>query len=244
MTQEFTTVNTIAPLKNVALVSKVMERIIKRPPHLPGIGVVAGFSGVGKSQGAIQAALKYRACYVEVRSSWTKRALLEAICLELRIPSHGPVYKLVSSISEKLAQTQQPLIIDEMDHIVKRSAVEIVRDIHDGSNAPILLIGEEHMPRHLNKWERFHGRVLEWQYAQPADAQDAKVLTTFYCKKVRIADDLLHEVARVCKGSVRRICINLALIEEKAKRIGQEEIDLSKWGNTPFYTGDPQEARP
>lgn len=243
MTQEFTTVNTIAPLKNVALIGKVMERIIKRPSHLPGIGVVAGRSGVGKSYGAIQAALKYNACYVECKSCWTKRGLLEAICTELRIQADGAAYKLVAAISEKLAQTQQPLIIDEMDHIVKRSAVEIVRDIHDGSNAPTLLIGEEHMPRHLSKWERFHGRVLEWQYAQPADAQDAKILATFYCKKVRISDDLLHEVARVCEGSIRRICINIELIEEKAKRTGQEEIDLAKWGKTPFYTGKAQEIR-
>lgn len=238
MTQESNQVNTtIAPLKNVALMMKVMDRITSRQAHLPGIGVMSGPSGYGKSMAAAFTANKHKAFYVECKSSWTKRALLEAIMRQMGIQAKGPIYKLVELVSERLADTRKPLIIDEMDHIVKRSAVEIVRDIYEGSLAPILLIGEENMPNDLSRWERFHGRVLEWAYAQPADVQDAKLLASFYCRKVRISDDLLGQVVKVSDGSARRICVNLSNVEDKALGMGLDAIGMAEWGAKPFYTG-------
>lgn len=162
VTQELSQVKTTAPLKNVALCMKALERAMNSPEHLPRIVSFSGPSGYGKSMAASYAANKYKAYYVECKSSWTKRALLEAIMFQMRIPATGPIYKLTEQISEQLVLSGRPLIIDEMDHIVQRSAVEIIRDIYEGSKAPILLIGEELMPKRLEKWERFHGRVLDW----------------------------------------------------------------------------------
>ncbi|WP_207214001.1 hypothetical protein [Solidesulfovibrio carbinolicus] len=56
----------------------------------------------------------------------------------------------------------RPLIIDEMDHVVERNAVELVRDLYEASRAAILLIGEKALPGKLAQWERFHGRILDW----------------------------------------------------------------------------------
>ena len=90
-----------------------------------------------------------------------------------------------------------PLIIDELDHMVKKGAVELIRDIHDGSQAAILLIGEERLPAKLERWERFHGRVLDWVPAQPADLDDCRHLANLYCHNIKIADDLLSAMHKV-----------------------------------------------
>lgn len=238
MTQELNQVKTTAPLRNVALCMKALERAMNSPEHLPRIVSFSGPSGYGKSMSASYVANKYKAYYVECKSSWTKRALLEAIMFQMRIPAIGPIYKLTEQISEQLALSGKPLIVDEMDHIVQRSAVEIIRDIYEGSKAPILLIGEELMPKRLEKWERFHGRVLEWAYAQPADLQDAKLLASFYCRKTRVQDDLLEAVTKAAKGSVRRVCVNLSRIEDESMGMGLSEIGLKEWGNRQLYTGD------
>lgn len=236
MTQELNQVNTIAPLKNVALMMKVADRIVNRSEYLPGLASFAGPSGTGKSMSAAFVANKYKAFYVECKSCWTKRALLEAVLKQMGLPSKGPIYSLVEQISEHLAETGKMLIIDEVDHIVKRSAIEIIRDIYEGSQAPILLIGEENMPNELSRWERFHGRVLEWAYAQPADIQDARHLVSLYCRKVSVRDDLLKQVVKASEGSVRRICVNLARIAEIALGGGHDEMGMAEWGNKPFYT--------
>lgn len=236
MTQELNQVNTIAPLKNVALMMKVADRIVNRAEYLPGIAAFVGYAGTGKSMSAAFVSNKYKAFYVECKSCWTKRALLEAILKQMGIQAKGPIYVLVELVSEHLAESGKMLIIDEVDHIVKRSAIEIIRDIYEGSMAPILLIGEENMPNDLVKWERFHSRVLEWAYAQPADINDARHLVSLYCRGVKVRDDLLQQVVKVSEGSVRRICVNLARIAEIALGGGDDDMGMAEWGNKPFYT--------
>lgn len=228
---------TIAPLKNVGLCSRGLERAMNRQAHLPGIVVLYGPAGYGKSFAAAYTANKHRAHYVECRSTWTQKAVLSAIAREMDLVPASTTYALTDQISEHLALSERPLIIDEVDHIVKRQAVEIIRDIYEGSQAAILVIGEERLPEHLRKWERFHGRVLDFIAAQPADLDDARTLARFYCRKVKIADDLLAQVTKVAKGSIRRVCVNLAQIEEGAVSSGLKEISASQW-TKGFFTGD------
>lgn len=231
---------TIAPLKNVALAARALERAMSRPQHLPGMVCFYGPSGFGKSFAAAYAANKYRAYYIECKSTWTKKAILTAIAREMGLVPAHTMYELTDQISEHLALSDRPLIVDEMDHIVKRDAVEIIRDLYEGSHVPILLIGEELLPDNLKQSERFHGRVLDFVPALAADAGDAKVLARFYCHRVRVADDLVAEVAKVARGSIRRICVNLARIEEEALETGKQEMDLSSWRamGKGFWTGE------
>jgi len=229
---------TVAPLRNVGLCIKALERSMNRPAHLPGMVAFYGPSGFGKTFAACYTANKYNAIYVECKYTWTKKALLSAIARESGLTPAKTLYELTDQICEYLALENRPLIIDEMDHIVEKKAVEIVRDLYDGSQATILLIGEEKIPQKLKRWERVHGRILDWVPAQPADMEDARVLAKFYCSKVEIQDDLLSRVAEVARGSVRRICVNLARIEEEALGQGLEKIGLAEWGNRPLWTGD------
>lgn len=233
----------MAPLKNVMLCSMLLEQAINRPQHLPGMVVFYGPSGWGKSFSAAFVANKFRAVYVECKSTWTKRALLEAICKEIGIKPASTVYRMVEDISQQLALSGLPLIIDEMDHIVEKKAVEVIRDIYAGSNAPILMIGEENIDIKLMKWERFHNRILAWQPAQPADIEDTKQLAKLYCQDVTIADDLLKKIQKDSMGVARRICVNLNLVQQAAMNMGVDAIDLATWGDTALYSGSAPRRR-
>lgn len=230
---------TIAPLKNVSLCSFALERAMSRQQHLPGIVEFHGPSGFGKTYAACFAMNEYNAVYVEAKSVWTRKAVLIAIARELGIVPGHTMSDILSQVSERLALSGRPLIIDEMDHIVNQGAVEVIRDIYEGSGSPILLIGEEQLPHKLEKWERFHGRILDFIAAQPADAEDARILAEFYCSRVTLSDDILASLAEAASGSIRRICVNLALIEETALTSGQKVIDLSIWSTLKkgFWTG-------
>ncbi len=232
---------TIAPLKNVAIATKALGRAMTRPRHLPGMICFYGPSGFGKSYSAAFAANVHNAYHIECKSTWTKKAILVAIAKEMGLIPARTMYELTEQISERLALTDKPLIIDEMDHIVKREAVEIIRDLYEASGCAMLLIGEENLPNALQKWERFHGRILDFIAAQPADYSDVKVLANFYCKRVKIAEDLQRELARIAKGSIRRICVNLTRIEDEAIEAGMDEIDLHTWVDVlkkQFWTGE------
>jgi DNA transposition AAA+ family ATPase len=212
-----------------------------RQESLPGMVVFHGPSGWGKSMAACYTAIRHNCFYIECRSTWTRKAILEAIVREMAMTPSHTTYGLTEQVSQRLALSGRPLIIDEMDHIVDKNAVEIVRDIYEGSGVPILMIGEERLPEKLTRWERFHGRILDFIGAQAADIEDAKVLAKFYAKDVECADDLLHALSDAARGSIRRICVNLAHIEEAVMSGGSgRALDLAGWMDLGkgFWTGD------
>lgn len=239
MTQQKEPVNNIAALANVGLCMDAMEKAVQRSRHLPGIVSFFGYSGYGKSTAAAYVANRYRAHYIECRSSWNRSALAKHILIEMGLQPARTIADMVDQIAEELAITDRPLIVDEFDHIVNKSAVEIIRDIYEGSGAPILLIGEERLEANLRRWERFHNRVLAWVPAQPTDMADAKLLRDLYCRDVHIADDLLHQIVKVTKGITRRVCINLETAQEFALANGLDTLTLNDWGNGgDIYTGE------
>jgi len=236
--------HSIANLRNVALLSTAIDTALARPVHLPGLVVFYGTSGIGKSFSAAYAANRYQAYYVECKSSWTRKALLSAILNSMGIMPAKTLPEMTDQAAEQLALSGKPLIIDEMDHIVEKKAVEVIRDLYEGSQGTIIMIGEEYLPSKLKAWERFHNRVLAWVPAQLADIQDCRALATLYCSATTIDDDLLTEINRVSKGCVRRICVNVERVRQESMLIGLTKINLKDWGTRGFYTGDaPERSR-
>lgn len=226
----------IAPLQNVMLVWQALDRALQRPEHLPGMVAVYGPSGVGKSMAAAWSANKARAYYVELRSTWTKKAMIEAMCREMGMPPARTIYEGVDQVAEQLALSGRPLIVDEADYLVKKSNVEMIRDIYESSHGTVLLIGEENLPQKLGRWERFHNRVLDWVPAQLCSLDDARGLASVYAQ-IQIADDLLEAVIRQSHGITRRVAVNLDRINHTATAEGWREVTLAQWGKRGFYTG-------
>jgi DNA transposition AAA+ family ATPase len=233
-----TSVKTVAPLGNVSAFSEMMDRLVRRAPHLPGLAVFYGHSGVGKTSAATYGAHRHQANYLEAGDSWTKKHFLEQLVRELGGQPHGTVPALVDKVIELLAITPRPIIIDEFDCVVRRGYHEVLREIHDKvPQATIVVIGEELLPERLVKSERWHNRVLDWLPAQPADVADARHLAALYCERLAIADDLLGSIVTASQGRVRRICVNLERVREAAQVDRRGEADSAWWGDRPLWTG-------
>ena len=245
MSQAVTGVNLAgkAPLYNVSLCIGTLEKAMSRPRHLPGIVVLYGPSGYGKSSGAAVTVTHTGAYYVQAQSTWTRKAFYLAVLKVMGIAPAKTMYEMAEQIAVQLVSSGKALIIDEADHLVDKGIIEIVRDIYEATLAPVMLIGEENLPGKLKEFERFHGRVLEFAPAQPASFADAKALREMYAKKVAIADDLLALVHEQAKGSVRRICVNLERIQEHALENGLKEIGKAAWGDNELYTGEAPARR-
>jgi AAA domain len=241
MTEQFPGHNMIAPIATVMKCLGALDQAVHREDHLPGIVALYGPSGVGKSEAAALAANTYQAYYVEMRSVWTKSALLKAILKEMGIAKGGTMTDMFDQICEELALSRKPLIIDEFDYAVAKNMIEVVRDIHEGSNAAILLIGEEHLSSKIQrKSERFHNRMLHWAKAEAASPKDAMLLRDHYCSDIHIDDDLIEYIRSVVNGCVRRICVNIDRVIKDAKRTGQKSVSKADWGDKELYTGSPR----
>ena len=150
---------------------------------------------------------------------------------------------MVDQIAQELARNSRPLIIDEIDHLVDRNMIEIVRDIHESSGATIILIGEEKLPRKLMAWERVHGRILDWVAAEEGQIDDVGYLAAIYCPKISLGEDLKLQVLEESHRSIRRISINLERIKEFAQTRNLKAVDRGDWDNRPFFTGEAPTPR-
>jgi DNA transposition AAA+ family ATPase len=227
----------VAPLRNVAALVELIDRVQNRAINLPGMATFYGPSGFGKTFAAIFATNKFQAVSVQVKSTWTKKKLCQAILTEMGQPHATTVSDMVDEISQYLAIHDRPLLVDEADYLVQRKMIEIVRDIHEGSGATVILIGEERMPQKLQEWERVHGRMLDWVAAEPADLSDVRHLARLYADDIDMAPEILHNILKSSHGSMRRIRVNIEQVREFALIEGLQKVGSQDWGKRTFFTG-------
>lgn len=228
-----------AQLTNMGLALKTLFECVEASYGEPRLGLFYGFSGYGKTVAAAFAAGRTNAIYIEAKSIWTQRSILEAIAAELGIAKmERTAPRLLQQIIDTLVYDPRPLIIDEMDHLVKKQSVEVIRDIHDATRCAIMMIGEEALPSKLKAWERFDNRILVATAAQPATVEDGRKLRDHYCSRVHIADDLVSAFVERTRGVTRRLVVNLQAAQRTALQEGQTSIDLDWWGSRPIQSGD------
>ena len=226
-----------APLRNVALMSVLVERLIERAPHLPGFGVFHGYSGYGKTYAAIYAQNATGGPRVEIGDSWTRKTFLRAILKELGVHEpRGTVADMAEQVIGRLAEPgHPPLFIDEADKLIDKGMIELARELQEGSQCPLILIGEELLPQKLERSERTHNRVLEFATAQPCDLEDARKLASALAPRFVFADELLSRIVAESEGRARRIVTNIDRCVEWARGVGTNTLDGEYSGS--FYTG-------
>jgi DNA transposition AAA+ family ATPase len=225
-----------ANLQNLSLVRTALEGLNSRASSLPGIAVMHGPAGYGKTTAAMVVGNETRAYFVQVRSAWGRKTLLQKIAAGRGTPNTIP--DLLEAVCGQLATSGRLLILDEFDYCLKNETmVDLVRDIYEGAQQPILGIGMEMLPQKLKRWEQFHSRVYTWIPAQPVSLEDARLLAPVYCD-VPCADDFLSYLVGAAAGSVRRVSVNLAQAGTTAAIEGWRAIDRATWGNRSIYTGE------
>lgn len=229
---------------NVAAFMTLATKLIDRDPNAPGLGVFYGPSGYGKTYASIFAQNRTRAIRVEVGDYWTRKTLLKAILAETGQVARGTIADMAEETIRLLGdEPDRPLIIDEADRAVDRGMIELIRDLHDKSTAPIILIGEERLPAKIEPHERVHNRVLDWVGAQPSDIDDARALAASLCAGIAIGDDLLAAMVAKSDGRARRIVVNLVKAAEIARNRGVTALDLGAWGGEGFFSGRAPKPR-
>lgn len=248
MQQPALAVNDLAPLVNVGLMLAATRRTMDRSRHLPGIVGFYGPAGWGKTCAAAFVANTLDCHHIQILSFWNRREFFLQLCLELGAdPYKDPVTgkhrkptisSMGAQICEVLGMSQKPLLIDEVDLAIKKDYIDDIRAVFEGSKTTVIMIGEETLPKALQKWERIHSRVLEWVPAQPPDIQDAMTLAARFSRDgITITDDMVQKIHHKSGSSIRRICVNIERVQEFARENGLTTVDAATWGNGELYTG-------
>ncbi|ABM25751.1 prophage MuSo1, DNA transposition protein, putative [Shewanella sp. W3-18-1] len=232
----------IIPVKNVARLASAYQALENRPLNTPGMGLVWGDTGRGKTTATTWLINRCNGIYVRALALWNASSMLRAIAEELDLDPKGTRSALEVRVIEKLAETQRPLFIDEADHIVgNEQMMETLRDIHDLSTVPVIMIGMGQMRKKVARYAQLENRIMHWVEFSACDHEDGVTLARGMCE-VEVEDDLLNELIDMTRGEVRRLVVGLAQIEDEAKVQGLLKIGKSQF-KRDFFLGQRPNAK-
>ena len=242
----------ILPIKNISRMRAAGDALLNRSPGMPGMGLMWAPTGYGKTTAATWFVNQVNGVYIRALRLWSPKSMLNAILRELDMESGGNTNgEMVERIIEKLAETGRPLFIDEADYCIdSKRLVDTLRDIHDLSTVPVILIGMQGIKTKLNRTDlsQFTGRISQWVEFSGADIEDARMLANGLCE-VAVADDLLIQLHQAASpqgkqeetlggAEIRRLVVGLGEIEQHALRRGWTSINAAQWDTSAdFFVG-------
>lgn len=148
--------------RNAMNAQRSIESLTSRDRSLPGLGLWYGRWGLGKSSVANWIYSILPVFYICIERLWRPRRMLEEFCETLGLGS--PQYRLdrlSDQVAEGLRKWNQPVLIDEADYLLKNSIMlDVLRDLHDKTGTPFILIGMEKLHSDLQRFGQFFSRIL------------------------------------------------------------------------------------
>ncbi len=148
--------------QNVRNFIGLVENLINKPKNIPKMGLVYGEPGLGKSQTALWLACRYDGIYIRATNMMSGRWLLEEIMKEMdEIPQYLSSDNL-NIIVKNLKNNPQIIFIDEIDYLINNhKTIETLRDIHDKTECPIILVGMSLVHKKIERYTHLYDRFSE-----------------------------------------------------------------------------------
>ncbi|ATG74345.1 DNA transposition protein [Zobellella denitrificans] len=228
--------NVVAPVKNVVAAQDAFDNLCNRSLGVPGIGLIHGETGYGKTTAVTYLFNQVNGIYVRALSADTPSSLLGRVMGELGAQPMARTARMVDYILEHMSMYERPLFIDEADYLMDDvKLLETVRDLYDCTEVPVVLIGMDQIARRISTRRQFFNRISEWVEFKPADLEDVQIAADAMLDDgIGIDVDLLDELRRQAKGEMRTIAIGLDKIERLAKANELDCVTLAHWGSQPF----------
>jgi DNA transposition AAA+ family ATPase len=193
----------------------------------PGMLMIIGEAGIGKTVAARQAHAMGGGIYLRVLEGWSQHDFLQSICYEVAGTRPHGSGRCKTQIINELAKpdAKQTIFIDEADRL-HISRLEDLRDIHDMTGAPIVLIGESGLTGRVAARPRINDRIpAEFRVRfGPITTQDVSMYAAQSAglKLSAEACAILHQLS---KGNFRRTHNMIISLEQMAKAAETIKVD-------------------
>ncbi|XPV77657.1 MAG: AAA family ATPase [Desulfovibrio sp.] len=208
---------------NVARFRKAMATLCDIDKGQPGFGVVQGEAGRGKTMAALNWHSLHGGIFLRVWQNWTQAAFLQALAFELTGDRPFGIQRCKLRIIEGLEEQQQPIVIDEADRL-HIDRVEDLRDVHDMTGCPVIMVGEEGFHAKLHARRRIYSRITQCTEFKAVTPDDV-ILFGFQAAALNISPEAAHQMAKISKGSFRLVYSFVQQLEEFAKAQDCNDVD-------------------
>ena len=165
---------TFIKTKNVKRFIALMDELQTLPYNIPKIALVCGDYGLGKSQTIQWWVDKNNSVYVRAVKSMTSRWLISEIAEELGEEPFWHTQETFSIVESHLKRNPKTIVIDEMDYLTQNDTIELIRDLHDKTNCPIVLVGMAMADKKLARYPHLCDRIYKSLKFETFNSEDIK----------------------------------------------------------------------
>jgi Uncharacterized ATPase, putative transposase len=191
----------------------------------PGMVMAYGEHGTGKTWAARQLVSDHLGVYVRVMQNMTQAAFLQEICHNLALGRPHGSTRCKQAIISALADERQPVFVDEAERLAP-DRLEDLRDIHDITGAPVVLIGEMGLPLLVAGRGRLNDRIPDAFRVHFGDISNGDIM--MYAKKaanLRLSPDAASYIGTFATGNFRRVYNAMLSLKAAARAAGTGDID-------------------
>lgn len=173
-----------ARTNNVSNFISAVGRLKSRQAGIPGMMLVRGEPGLGKTQAAVHYVANHAdSIYIRATELMTPRWLLETILDELHEDPERRTKKLFEQVRNRLIKNSYIIFVDEVDLLLHDSRlIETLRSIHDSSGAPVVLMGMAGIDRKLSRYNHLADRFAEQVQFKELSKDDVRMVADQLCE--------------------------------------------------------------
>lgn len=217
--------NVFVPTDNVARFTSAMRILEDTRKGQPGLAVVYGRAGRGKTVAATSWYAERGGFFLRVWQDWTQFSFLQALCFEVAGERPHGAHQCKTRICEALGRREgQPrtIYVDEADRL-HPGRIEDLRDIHDVTGCPVVLIGEEQLYPSLGAKRRIWSRVTQRVEFGPVKDEDVLVFAS-QAADLRLTPEAASLVAKKAEGDFRTVYRLVQELERMAQAAQSSDI--------------------
>ncbi len=216
---------------NVRAFVSAMDRIRGSEENIPKMALVYGEPGLGKTKTALWWCINNDGVFVRTKKLMTGRWLLEEIVAELgEAPAHK-TSELFRQTIDQLLSRPRTVMIDEVDYLAYDARIiETLRDIHDTTGTPIVLIGMDRADKKLMRYKHMYDRFSEVVAFTALTEEDVASIAKQLCEVALTPAAVTHIHTRA--NRFRQVVVWLYRAESRARANNKKEIgpdDLKGW---------------
>jgi DNA transposition AAA+ family ATPase len=209
--------------KNVKRFVALMDELQKLPPNIPKLALVYGEHGLGKTQTIQWWVDKNDSVYVRATQEMTSRWLLSEIAEELGEEPYWHTQETFELIENNLRQNPKVIIVDEVDYLVEKHTIETLRDLHDKTSCPIVLVGMGFADKKLARYPHLCDRLYKTLKFEQFNQEDIKEILVQLTDLVFTPDAIEYLATRT--NQFRQLVKLVNKIEKLSKTNQIAELD-------------------
>lgn len=193
-------------------------------PGFPAMVMAYGEAGTGKTVSARMLYVELGGYYLRALEGVTQAAFLQDLCFEVDgSRPHGSA-RSKAAILQRLEDEPAPIFIDEADRL-HVSRLEDLRDIHDITGSPVILIGELGLPTRVSARARINDRIPAAFRVSfgPVTRTDIMMYAT-KAASLTLTPEAGNTVFEHTRGNFRRVHNALLSLENAAKAAGTGQV--------------------